>query len=60
MSGVHSQVTAPGSAPHFENLSVPAADGAENCDNNCFQITVAQGVRFKGCQRSYAIMLVSK
>lgn len=38
--------------------------GSEDCDNSCFQITVAQDVdkvlcKFKGCQSYQAIMLVS-
>lgn len=47
---------ATGSGPHFENLSISGLGGTEDCDSNCFQITVAQYVdkvpcKFRGCQR---------
>lgn len=39
------------SGPQFENLSVSAAGETEDCDNSCFQITVAQGIKFSASSR---------
>lgn len=51
VSSLPDAAAAAGSGPHIENLSVSAAGGTENCDNSCFQITVAQGVKFSASSR---------